>query len=80
VIHALSGLDIALWDIRGKLEGVPVSTLLGGARRKRVDASWLQYGGAGRARAVGQRWAPGLRSAQCSGPCRSIHFGPGPRM
>jgi L-alanine-DL-glutamate epimerase-like enolase superfamily enzyme len=33
VMHALSGLDIALWDIRGKLEGVPVCTLLGGARR-----------------------------------------------
>ena len=47
MIHALSGLDIALWDIRGKLEGVPVSTLLGGARRKRVEAyaSLLQYGG-----------------------------------
>jgi L-alanine-DL-glutamate epimerase-like enolase superfamily enzyme len=47
VIHALSGLDIALWDIRGKLEGVSVATLLGGARRKRVEtyASLLQYGG-----------------------------------
>jgi L-alanine-DL-glutamate epimerase-like enolase superfamily enzyme len=47
VIHALSGLDIALWDIRGKLDGVPVATLLGGARRKRVEtyASLLQYGG-----------------------------------
>ncbi len=31
VMHALSGLDIALWDIRGKLEGVSVSKLLGGA-------------------------------------------------
>ena len=29
IVHALSGLDIALWDIRGKLEGVPVSKLLG---------------------------------------------------
>ena len=48
VIHAISGLDIALWDIRGKLEGVPVHALLGGARRKRVEtyASLLQYGGA----------------------------------
>ena len=48
VIHAISGLAIALWDIRGKLEGVPVAKLLGGARRKRVDAyaSLLQYGGA----------------------------------
>ncbi len=45
--HALAGLDIALWDIRGKLAGVPVSTLLGGARRTRVAcyASLLQYSG-----------------------------------
>ena len=48
VMHALSGLDIALWDIRGKLEGVSVSKLLGGAKRKRVEtyASLLQYNGA----------------------------------
>ena len=47
VMHALSGLDIALWDIRGKLEGVSVSKLLGGAKRKRVEtyASLLQYSG-----------------------------------
>ena len=47
VVQALSGVDIALWDIRGKLEGVPVSTLLGGARRKRIEcyASLLQYAG-----------------------------------
>lgn len=46
-IHAISGLDIALWDIRGKLAGVPVSTLLGGPRRERVEvyASFLQYDG-----------------------------------
>jgi L-alanine-DL-glutamate epimerase-like enolase superfamily enzyme len=45
--HALAGLDIALWDIRGKLAGVPVSTLLGGAKRTRVEcyASLLQYYG-----------------------------------
>jgi L-alanine-DL-glutamate epimerase-like enolase superfamily enzyme len=45
--HALAGLDIALWDIRGKLKGVPVSTLLGGAKRTRVEcyASLLQYSG-----------------------------------
>ena len=48
IVHAISGLDIALWDIRGKLEGVPVAALLGGARRKRVEAyaSLLHYGGA----------------------------------
>jgi len=46
-VHALSGLDIALWDIRGKLEGVSVSKLLGGAKRTRVEcyASLMQYYG-----------------------------------
>lgn len=30
--HAVSAIDIALWDIRGKVLGQPVATLLGGAR------------------------------------------------
>ncbi|WP_281244642.1 mandelate racemase/muconate lactonizing enzyme family protein [Thioclava dalianensis] len=37
-ITALSGIDIALWDIKGKHFGVPVSTLLGGRFRDRVEA------------------------------------------
>src|SRR5436305_2280299 len=47
MMHAISGLDIALWDIRGKLEGVSVSKLLGGPKRKRVEtyASLIQYAG-----------------------------------
>src|SRR5262245_46287396 len=47
VIHAISGLDIALWDLRGKLEGVAVHALLGSRRRRRVEAyaSLLSYGG-----------------------------------
>jgi len=32
-IYALAGLDIALWDLRGKLEGVPLHALLGGKKR-----------------------------------------------
>jgi len=47
VLHALSGLDIALWDLRGKLERRPLFDLLGGAVRSRVPAyaSLLQYYG-----------------------------------
>lgn len=47
VLHALSGLDIALWDLRGKLESVPLSELLGGAKRTEIAAyaSLLQYYG-----------------------------------
>src|SRR5947208_16232814 len=29
-IHALSGIDLALWDIKGKALGLPVWKLLGG--------------------------------------------------
>lgn len=33
VTFGLSGLDIALWDIAGKVAGKPLHALLGGARR-----------------------------------------------
>ena len=37
-IHAMSGIDIALWDLLGKATGKPVHALLGGARRTQVRA------------------------------------------
>ncbi|GAA0733770.1 mandelate racemase/muconate lactonizing enzyme family protein [Clostridium oceanicum] len=37
-INALSGLDIALWDLNGKQLGQPVSRLLGGRFREKVMA------------------------------------------
>lgn len=37
-VTALSGIDIALWDIKGKHFGVPISTLLGGRFRTSVKA------------------------------------------
>lgn len=48
VVYALSGLDIALWDIAGKKAGKPVSALLGGARRTQLPAyaSLVRYGDA----------------------------------
>ena len=36
VTHAISGIDIALWDILGKATGQPVGRLLGGRYRERV--------------------------------------------
>lgn len=36
--HAISGLEIALWDIAGKAAGVPVRQLLGGAALESVPA------------------------------------------
>src|SRR5258708_7012381 len=35
-IPALSGVDMALWDLAGRLSGLPVHTLLGGPFRDRV--------------------------------------------
>jgi L-rhamnonate dehydratase len=37
-IHAMSGIDLALWDIAGKHYGVPVYKLLGGAYQKKLRA------------------------------------------
>lgn len=37
-ISALSGVDTALWDLKGKALGVPVVELLGGACRDRMEA------------------------------------------
>ena len=45
-MFALSGLDIALWDIAGKAAGVPLHQMLGGAQRHKIPAyaSLLKYG------------------------------------
>ena len=37
-ITALSGIDIALWDVMGRATGLPVHKLIGGAHRKEVLA------------------------------------------
>jgi D-galactarolactone cycloisomerase len=46
VMYALSGLDIALWDILGKSKDMPIYRLLGGAPCEKLPAyaSLLKYG------------------------------------
>ncbi|TXT15673.1 hypothetical protein VHUM_00176 [Vanrija humicola] len=42
LMSAMSGIDIALWDIKGKVLGVPVWQLLGGAVRERCEVyGWI---------------------------------------
>jgi D-galactarolactone cycloisomerase len=45
VVHALSAIDIALWDLAGKLASQPICALLGGQPRELAAyASLLRYG------------------------------------
>ncbi len=43
VMHAIGGIDLALWDLKGKAEGKPIHELLGGKRRDRVPAYGTNY-------------------------------------
>ena len=69
VIGAISGVDIALWDICGKARGEPVSKLLGGMFRDRVQAyatGFYRIAGQGEAARLAdearQRHAEGFRA------------------
>ena len=58
-VHAMSGIDIALWDLAGKALGQPVWRLLGGAYRDRVRAyaSTLMPDTPAEAGRVAEKWA-----------------------
>jgi L-rhamnonate dehydratase len=71
-IEAISAVDIALWDIKGKALGLPMHTLLGGARRDAlpVYASMLFEHDRGLMRERAQRYA--------AEGYRAVKFGWGP--
>ena len=59
---ARSGIDSALWDIRGKVLGAPVWQLLGGKMRDRLRLYWSHCGAAPRQRAADRLGRSPVRS------------------
>jgi L-alanine-DL-glutamate epimerase-like enolase superfamily enzyme len=43
MMHAIGGIDIALWDLRGQIENRPICELLGGCHRDRLEAYGTIY-------------------------------------
>ncbi|MFN3323320.1 MAG: galactonate dehydratase [Bryobacteraceae bacterium] len=65
---ALSGIDMALWDIKGKALGVPVYELLGGPTRRRVRV----YSHARTPEKMKEDMAKGFRAFK-TGPAKRRH-------
>ena len=64
-VDALAAIDIALWDLCGKILGQPVHKLLGGARRTRIPAYITNIGGTTldeRIAAVHVQWDKGFHA------------------
>ena len=68
---ALSGIDQALWDIKGKALGVPVYDLLGGAVRDKMAVySWIDSDTPEiAARSVKEKMAQGFTTVKMFGTC-----------
>ena len=63
-LQAISGIDIACWDILGKATGLPVAVLLGGRRRDTERHSF----------AACRSW----EGNRCRGSCNCAHLGRDP--
>ncbi len=64
-VDALAAIDIALWDLAGKILGQPVAKLLGGRRRDRIPAYVTNIAGStieARIASVQAMWDKGFRA------------------
>ena len=90
VLQAMAGIDLALWDIKGKALGQPVYKLLGGGFRKQVRAyasNMFQFTAEATAERAGRRGtrasprssSAGSRSVGTRGPTAPIWMRSAPR-
>lgn len=58
VVTAIAAIDLALWDIKGKVYGQPIHRLLGGKQHEQIKAyASILFGSNGdETRDIGQRW------------------------
>jgi galactonate dehydratase len=68
---AMTGIDMALWDIKGKVLGVPVWSLLGGQVRDKVRI-YAHANTAEVARSLQQRGVTALKCGGVSDPVRKV--------
>lgn len=71
-MSAISGIDMALWDVAGKAAGLPVHKLLGGAVRDRVRVYHASGGGLAFCVEPGQAYRDG-RPTSASPPGDDLH-------
>ena len=67
VIQAMAGIDLALWDIKGKALGQPVYKLLGGGHRKRMrtySSNMFQFSPADTARRAAEAMDNGFTAVK----------------
>lgn len=62
-LSAVSGIDMALWDIKGKALGVPVYRLLGGPTNTKIKVYRSVEPGTPRCVEPGEHYSPGVRPA-----------------
>ncbi|MCZ2149274.1 MAG: mandelate racemase/muconate lactonizing enzyme family protein [Bryobacterales bacterium] len=61
MLDAVSGVDMALWDLAGKMAGKPVSAMLTEAPKRKVKAYLSGLPAEGRKAAAARHWVEGFR-------------------
>lgn len=61
MLDAISGVDMALWDLAGKMAEKPVSAMLTGTPKRKVKAYLSGLPAEGRKAAAARHWAEGFR-------------------